>query len=253
MKDRIKEFWDQQSLQFGGSHGASWEDRFMIDLEVSTIGGYIKDGDSVLDVGCANGHATFLQAEKHALKSIAGIDFSDNMIQSALAVKAERKLAHMDFSVGDIRQIGFSDSSFDVVYTTRVLINLPTWEEQKIGIRECLRVVKSGGKVVLSEAFWEPLAVLNALRALKGLKSLEEHDFNRYLKKERLEEYLLRAKVSFEVNDFSSIYYLGSRFLRDLLGLQGYENELNKEFFRLEQKFSGGGLGIQQAYVLTKP
>jgi len=35
--------------------------------------------------------------------------------------------------------------NYDVVYTTRVLVNLPTWEQQKKGIAECLRVTKKKG------------------------------------------------------------------------------------------------------------
>ena len=76
------------------------------------------------------------------------------------------------------RSLAFADSSFDVVYTTRVLINLPAWDQQVTGIMECLRVARPGGKVILSEAFWEPLVLINAMRALVRLPSLVEHDFN---------------------------------------------------------------------------
>jgi ubiquinone/menaquinone biosynthesis C-methylase UbiE len=150
----------------------------------------------------------------------------------------------------------FDDNSFDVVYTTRVLINLPNWDEQIQGIEECIRITKKGGTVILSEGFWEPLILLNSLRALKQLPPLVEHDFNRYIKKSKLETLLQSKKLDFIVEEFSSIYYLGSRFLRELVtnpsDYPGYSNPINKTFYDIEKQFSGGGFGIQQAYVIRK-
>lgn len=160
------------------------------------------------------------------------------------------------FERGDIRHLRFDDNVFDFTYTTRTLINLSTWEEQKQGIAECLRVTKPGGKVVLSEGFWEPLMLLNALRALKQLSPLVEHDFNRYLKLQRVHEYLDCLGLRHHVDDFSSIYYLGSRFLRELVtdtsAYPGFSNPLNRIFFDIERNYSGGGFGIQQAIVIRK-
>jgi ubiquinone/menaquinone biosynthesis C-methylase UbiE len=98
--------------------------------------------------------------------------------------------SNVSFGVGDIRKMQFDDNTFDVVYTTRVLINLPNWDEQIQGIEECIRITKKGGTVILSEGFWEPLVLLNSLRALKQLPPLVEHDFNRYIKKSKLETLL---------------------------------------------------------------
>ena len=76
--------------------------------------------------------------------------------------------------------------------------------------------LRNDDQVVLSEAFWEPLQLLNAMRALVQLPPLVEHDFNRYLKKPKLEEFLRSLGVRFQCEEFSSVYYLGSRFLREL-------------------------------------
>jgi len=256
MTDFIKEYWNGQAEKHGDSHEASWGDNFAIDLEIQTIGKYIPEGTDVLDVGCANGYSTCRQLEKN-LKSITGIDFSEKMIFHANEKRETSKFKDkIRFLIGDIRKLPFDDESFDVVYTTRVLINLPSWEEQKKGICECLRVCRTGGTIIFSEAFWEPLVLLNSLRLLKHLPSLVEHDFNRYLKKHHLESYLKSQKIPFQVDDFSSIYYLGSRFLRELAtnpeDYPGYSNPINEIFYRIECDYSGGGMGIQQAYILKK-
>ncbi len=253
----IKEYWEKQGEVHGASHWASWGDNWMIDLEIDTISKHIHDGDSVLDVGCANGYATFRQARLHKLSAITGLDFAANMVQAAQQAKGEHGFGeNIHFMQGDVRALQFADGSFDVAYTTRVLINLPTWELQMQGIGECIRVVKPNGVIVLSEGFWEPLMLLNAMRALKSLSPLVEHDFNRYLKLGALEEYLKKLGLRYHVDDFSSLYYLGSRFLRELVtdpdAFPGFSNPINELFFEIEKRFSGGGFGVQQAVIIRK-
>jgi len=257
MKDHIKDYWESQGETHGESHWASWGDNWMIDLEIETIGKTIKDGDCVLDIGCANGYSTFRQYETHKLDLITGVDFAANMIAAAQKSKQEKDLGNdVQFMEGDIRSLQFADNAFDIAYTTRVLINLPTWEQQVQGIAECLRVVKPGGKVVLSEGFWEPLMLLNAMRLLVKLPPLVEHDFNRYLKMSVLNTHLDSLGLQYQIEDFSSIYYLGSRLVRELVtdpsAYPGFTNPINKLFFEIEKQFSGGGMGIQQAVVITK-
>lgn len=256
MGDHILEFWSSQAVKHGKSHSASWGDNFAIDLEIQTIGPYIHSGDKVLDVGCANGYSVLHHLDKKPA-SLTGIDFSSAMIEEANNnLKAAGSPANVSFETGDVRHIQFDDNSFDVVYTTRTLINLPTWKEQQTGINECIRVCKPGGKIILSEAFWEPLVLLNAMRSLRSLPPLVEHDFNRYIKLDKLNEFLISLKHQYQIIDFSSVYYLGSRFLRELVtnpsDYPGYSNPINKIFYEIEKEYSGGGFGIQQAVVITK-
>ena len=110
--------------------------------------------------------------------------------------------------------------------------------------------------MIFSEAFWEPLVLMNSLRTLLQLSPLIEHDFNRYIKKSKLESYLTQNEINYSCNDFSSVYYLGSRFVRDLVtdidSYPGYSNPINEIFYNIETRFSGGGFGIQQAYIIDK-
>ena len=255
----IKDFWEQQGKTHQTSHQASWGDRFAIELEVETISQYIKAGDNVLDVGCANGFSTLRQHEINSEARYTGIDYAESMIEHAHKALTERNLSAdaLRFSVASILDLPFEDGEFDVAYTSRVLINLPTWDQQKEGIEETLRVVKPGGLVVLSEGFWEPLCLLNSFRHLLGMPPLVEHDFNRYLKKAKLEEWLTEKGISFEVNEFSSVYYLGSRVLREVIQNSetpwgDYSSPVNRAFYELEREYSGGGMGIQQAYILHR-
>lgn len=256
MSNHILEFWNSQAEKHGKLHDASWGDIHAINLEIQTIGQFISANDDVLDVGCANGYSMIHHLDKQ-VQSLTGVDFSASMIEQAQKnLQGKDVDCKITFEVGDVRNLQFEDNTFDVVYTTRTLINLPTWKEQIQGIEECIRVSKTNGKIIFSEGFWEPLVLLNAMRVLKSLPPLVEHDFNRYLKKSNLEDYFRSKSINFEVIDFSSIYYLGSRFLRELVTIPedypGYSNPINKLFYEIEQEYSGGGFGIQQAYVITK-
>ncbi|HWR02660.1 MAG TPA: methyltransferase domain-containing protein [Humidesulfovibrio sp.] len=256
-KDHIKEYWQSQGQTHENSHWASWGDNWMIDLEIENISNHINEGDHVLDIGCANGHGTIRQTQLKRVGSITGVDFAESMITAAKSAAHAQKLTDtVTFLEGDVRQLEFPDATFDLAYTTRVLINLPSWEQQLLGISECLRVVKPGGAVIFSESFWEPLMRLNALRTVVGLPALTEHDYNRYLKRSKLEAYLAAAGLDYQIDDFSSVYYLGSRFLRELVtdpsAYPGYSNPINEIFHGLEKRFSGGGMGVQQAVVIRK-
>ncbi len=258
MVDYIKKVWDENAKKFKTSYEASWGDKFAINLEIDNISKNIKNEDKVLDVGCANGYSTIKQWEKNKSIKITGVDYSDNMIEHAQKNKENLMINNEDISFikADIRNLPFDDNTFDIVYTTRVLINLPNWDEQKKGINECIRVAKKGGKIIFSEAFWEPLMLLNSIRILTKLDPLVEHDFNRYLRKSNLEKYLNELELKYINEDFSSVYYLGSRFLRELITdvnkYPGYSNPINEYFYNLEKEYSGGGFGIQQAYIIFK-
>ena len=157
IEDHIKEHWESIGYKHGESHWASWGDNWMIDLEIDTIGKHIRHGDRAPDVGCANWFSAFRQAELHELAPITGVDFSSNMVAAAQATKQQKGFGdNIDFSEGDIRSLQFPNKTFDLVYTTRTLINLPSWLQQMQGIAECVRVVRPNGTVVLSKGFVSP-------------------------------------------------------------------------------------------------
>ena len=256
----IKDFWEEQGKTHRESHAASWKDIHAINLEIDNIKRFIKGGDVVIDVGCANGYSTFRQFEINGDAKYVGIDYAEAMIESAKTAQSNRSIpdSSVTFKVASVLDLPFDDATFDVAYTTRVLINLPSWDEQKKGIVEALRVVRPGGVLVISEGFWEPLCKLNSLRLMFGLEPLVEHDFNRYLKKTRLEEWLKSADLDFENEDFSSLYYLGSRLIRETVKEENtpwgdYSSGINQFFYDLEQKYTGIGVGVQQSYAIRKP
>ncbi len=258
MQDHILETWNSQAAKFGQSHEVSWADLDMISLEVEQISSHIERGQTILDIGCANGYSTKLIIERVAPNAVFAADFSPGMVEQARKLLHGLSLRDLKVFQTDVRRIDLPPNSVDVCYAIRTLINLPTWTDQIQGIEECLRVTRPGGKVLLSEGFWEPLVRLNALRQILGLRALVEHDFNRYLKQARLEDWLTQRDLRYEIVEFSSMYYLGTRLARELAtdyeSFAGFSNPINPEFARLARKYPRcGGVGVQQLVVIKKP
>ena len=130
---------------FQDSLRASWGNIYAINFKIENISKFIQSDDTVLDIGCGNGYSTFFYLEKQP-RYISGIDYAKNMIY--LARKSAKKLGvedKVDFQTGGIRKLDYADCTFNISLTTKVLINLPTWEEQRQGIHESIRVTKMGG------------------------------------------------------------------------------------------------------------
>lgn len=110
-------------------------------LDVCPVGA----GDQVLDVGCGLGHEVHRLAQRVGPQGrVVGIDANPAMIAEARRRGAGLTLP-VSFEVGDAHQVGFSDSSFDLCRTERVLryVNRP---EAVLG--EMVRLTRPGGSVL---------------------------------------------------------------------------------------------------------
>ena len=252
----IYEYWKAKAEKEGGSPEASWGDLQMMELEISSIRGYIKEGFRILDAGCGNGYSTRRLLRKDSVNSLTAFDFVPEMVANAKRRFRAGNFRSLCFNIyqADIREIPEDDNTYDLSYTIRVLINLPKWSEQKRGIDELIRVTRPNGTIILSEAFWGSLQKLNALRIIAGLETLVEHDFNRFVKESLLENYLLERGLRWEVNHFSALYYLGTRFIRELNPWlpDGFDKQINRDFHVLCKKYKGGDFGIQKQYIIKK-
>lgn len=238
------------------SNEVSWGDINIIGMETDNIISYIKDGDYVLDAGCSNGFSTFKIAGARDIK-VRAFDYSRGAIDIALKEQISNGTrGKIAFYHGNILNIAEPDNSFDVAYTIRVLINLPSWKFQKAAILELHRVLKPKGLYLLSEAFSGSLKKINAIRAIAQMKPLTTPKFNLYLEERQLEWFLKKYFHLVEIKKFSSIYYVASRFLRYLTMKKGqqdtYVNPINNFFAKYPETENSGDFGIQKLYVLRK-
>ena len=259
--EQIREFWTKQALDHGQSPVASWSDHRVIEMEVGEILNRLEHGDRVLDVGCANGFST-IQFAAHKQVWVRGLDYIPEMIEHA-----KRRLNEMDphfrtrvqFNVGDITALKEQPGSYDKVVVIRVIINLGDWNRQIQGIRECIRVLKPGGLLLLSEATRQGWNQLNRLRREWGLPDIPMPLFNLYVDQEQLTKAVTSELELVEISNFASTYYVGTRVLKPLLiqalgaghhiNAADPEMELNRWCAQLP---SAGDYGTQKLFVFKK-
>lgn len=248
--------WDNNAKKFTTSHEVSWGDINLVNMEINNIVNYVTDGNLVLDAGCSNGYSTFRINEKCDI-NINAFDYSKKSLNSAIKQQSQKDPDRkIKFSTGNVLDISHENNIFDVVYTIRVLINLPNWNTQKMAIIELHRVLKKGQCYLMSEAFNGGLDNINSLRALANMEPLKTHDFNLYLNESELETFIQPYFEIIEIKNFSSIYYAASRFLRYLTLVEGekdsFVNEINNMFAKIPITKNSGDFGIQKLYVLRK-
>ena len=101
----------------------------------------------VLDVGCGIGGTTrFIGKERHQW-TVTGISISPEQIKRATELALAQNVFNVDFRCCDAVQMPFPDGGFDVVWSCESAEHMP---DKEGFLRECLRVLKPGGKLVLA-------------------------------------------------------------------------------------------------------
>ena len=258
-QSEVYEYWNKQAHEHGQSPSASWSDHRVIEMEIAEITKYLVDGDQVLDVGCANGYSSVQFACARRIR-LRGVDYIPKMIEEArtrLGGMKDKVVGSLEFEVGDITQLKEPSNFYDKVIVVRVLINLGHWERQLTGLRECIRVLKPGGLLLLSEATLQGWRRLNGLRAEWGLDDIPMPPFNQYVDQDQVVSAVRSQAELLEISNFASTYYVGTRVLKPLLAkatpapvsVADPDAEWNRWFSQLPQ---GGDYGTQKLFVFRK-
>lgn len=105
----------------------------------------------IVDLGCGPGVSTFEIARVRPLHdTIAGLDFAKGMLREAQRRVPESGLSpsRITWLQGDAARLPFKDGSVDVLTGHSFLYLLP---DRPAALRECLRVLRPGGRLVLME------------------------------------------------------------------------------------------------------
>jgi len=165
-------FWTRQALRYGTDIAATASTAFICRATLKRLKSLVKSNSHVLEVGCGN--ATSLLAPLSRLCYAYGVDLTLEML---LAAKNHHKQIK-GLVRGDACCLPFPDKHFDVVYTSRCLINILDPEMQRLGIRELFRVAKSDAVVALVENFQEPVMRMNVAidRYRAGSPVMDDHN-----------------------------------------------------------------------------
>ena len=106
----------------------------------------VKNPKSIVDVGCGIGGSSRYLCKKYEA-SCTGINLSTYQVARATQLAREQNISHLcKFMVADALKMPFDDNSFDLVYSMESGEHMPDKEEF---IRECVRVLKPGGTLLL--------------------------------------------------------------------------------------------------------
>jgi ubiquinone/menaquinone biosynthesis C-methylase UbiE len=102
----------------------------------------------LLDVGCGGGHISRLLADWKAELEVTGLDLSAEQIERA-RYAARGYGDRLKYVVGTATELPFENDSFDALIS---IGSIKHWPDQPLGLRECVRVVRPGGLLVITES-----------------------------------------------------------------------------------------------------
>ncbi len=107
---------------------------------------YFERKDRVLDIGCHNGQRDFKLAPY--VEHITAFDYDETMLAQARAWGTQNGVTNIEFlELSAEEKLPFPDHSFDKILFLDVLEHL--YNREQI-MRECRRVLKPGGKMIVT-------------------------------------------------------------------------------------------------------
>lgn len=163
-----------------------------------------RDGreKTILDVGCGNGQ-TLIQIRKAGFAgTLFGIDISRGILSAAKKSNAEVQ-TRIHFSQADAENLKFPSNFFDHLILKHVLQNV---YHPRRALRECARVLKPGGKIIIAVNGRRTRLILRRLRPrLAQILELESFpDSDKHFNLESLLPLVRKVFKNFKVVKFVS-------------------------------------------------
>ncbi len=129
--------------------------------------------DRILDIGFGGGHSLVALAASAAGAAIVGVDYSREMVDSAVRMIRDRRLDdRVSVKWGNVAKLPFRAGTFHKVLTVN---SLYYWPDLAANLREVGRVMKHGGRIAVGFRSAASLGPLT--RDWEGFQLYEPHEF----------------------------------------------------------------------------
>jgi len=119
----------------------------------------VRPNQKVLDVGCGTGVVAVTARRAGAL--VTGLDLTPELLAVARENAAIAQMDDITWKEGDVENLPFRDSEFDVVLSQFARIFAPRPE---VALKEMLRVLKPGGRIAFNT--WPPELFIGRMFAI---------------------------------------------------------------------------------------
>jgi len=202
----VRDFWESEAAEWGESPRVTIRDHFFRIHELHTLISLIPRAQRLLDIGCGTGLGTLILSQR--AEQTVGVDYSPSMIQWAERLKDDSEYqaqvreevrllwgfhhctsSRVNFVVSDVLDLKLDLDDFDVITGQRLLINLPTFDDQMTALANLRRQASDRARLILVEVTLQGHERTDAYRAHFGLPQLEKYWHNNYVDESRYGEW----------------------------------------------------------------
>lgn len=142
-KNAVRRSYDELAGAYAAQRAEDGRDVAILEAFLDAF----SESPRVLDAGCGRGTPVLSRVSAEA--DAVGLDFSREQLRLASGNAPEASLVR-----GDMAALPFADDTFDAVVAYWSLIHLPA-DEHRAVVEEFARVLRPGGRVLLSEGTTE--------------------------------------------------------------------------------------------------
>jgi len=215
----IKNHWESWASEFQKDLRATTKTQTIKKLEINALVSAISKTEiksgNILEIGCGNGFNCLSLAKSFPEINFTGIDFVDKMVENANLLAKELPSfisSRLKYFVGDALDLVNNGSlleTYDILFTDRCLINLPTDELQIKALDQIVLKVRKGGYFIMVENMIDLRKIQNRLRNKVGLNERNVPEYNHFMDENAVLEHLSKNNFNLQyTSDFGSLHDL---------------------------------------------